>query len=98
MKGSIESLCRETGIACFPLDIGTQSGTSLAQTRLAPRLQRAIGVIYSPETERASHYFEVSLPRQLDFHVWFAQTTPVTPLLPCEPAASGARETYPFGL
>jgi erythromycin esterase-like protein len=61
-----------------------------------PRLERAIGVIYRPETERASHYFEAVLPEQFDAWVWFEETTPVTPLP--GPQEHGEPETFPFGL
>ena len=37
----------------------------------APRLERAIGVIYRPETELASHYFQAVLPVQFDEYLWF---------------------------
>jgi erythromycin esterase-like protein len=57
---------------------------------------RAIGVIYRPETELASHYFEAHLPQQFDGYVWFEETHAVTPL-PIE-ATRGTPETYPFGL
>ena len=60
------------------------------------RLERAIGVIYRPETERWSHYFEANLARQFDALVWFRQTQAVTPLLGAAP--EGAPDTYPFGL
>ena len=60
------------------------------------RLERAIGVVYRPETERQSHYFEAILPSQFDAFVWFDKTEAVTPL-PSEPSA-GTPETYPFGL
>jgi protein-L-isoaspartate(D-aspartate) O-methyltransferase len=61
-----------------------------------PRLERAIGVIYRPETELASHYFEADLPRQFDEYVWIDRTTAVTPL-PTRPT-EGLPDTYPFGL
>jgi erythromycin esterase-like protein len=63
---------------------------------MEPRLERFIGVIYRPETERWSHYSEATLPRQFDAWVWFDDTRAVTPLGP-EPL-SGEDETYPFGL
>jgi erythromycin esterase-like protein len=44
------------------------------------RLERAIGVIYRPETERLSHYFQVSLPDQFDAVVHLDQTRAVEPL------------------
>jgi protein-L-isoaspartate(D-aspartate) O-methyltransferase len=61
-----------------------------------PRLERAIGVIYRPETELQSHYFQARLPRQFDEYVWFDQTAAVTPLQTKE--LEGLPDTYPFGL
>lgn len=43
-------------------------------------LERAVGVIYRPESELMSHYFQASLPRQFDEYVWFDETRAVTPL------------------
>ncbi|MER3424101.1 MAG: hypothetical protein C4293_13625, partial [Nitrospiraceae bacterium] len=45
-----------------------------------PRLERAIGVIYLPETERLSHYFYARLPEQFDAVLHFDQTQAVEPL------------------
>jgi erythromycin esterase-like protein len=45
-----------------------------------PRLERAIGVLYRPETERGSHYFEATLPEQFDVVIHVDQTTAVQPL------------------
>jgi hypothetical protein len=53
---------------------------------MSARLQRAIGVIYRPETELASHYFDARLPEQFDGYVWFEETTAIKPL-PTEPQA-----------
>ena len=60
------------------------------------RLERAIGVIYRPQSERHSHYFEAHLSQQFDGFVWFEETTAVTPLAGAAP--EGAPDTYPFGL
>jgi protein-L-isoaspartate(D-aspartate) O-methyltransferase len=60
------------------------------------RLERAIGVIYRPETELASHYFEAELPRQFDEYIWIDRSSAVTPLTTAELA--GVPDTYPFGL
>jgi erythromycin esterase-like protein len=65
--------------------------------RLAPgRLERFIGVIYRPDTERWSHYVECSLPRQFDGYAWFDRSHAVEPL--AEEPRSGVAETWPFGL
>ncbi|MNL25967.1 Erythromycin esterase [compost metagenome] len=60
------------------------------------RLERAIGVIYRPETERSSHYFEARLSSQFDAWVWFEETAAVTPLAGAPP--EGAPDIYPFGV
>jgi erythromycin esterase-like protein len=60
------------------------------------RLERAIGVIYRPETERSSHYFEARLSPQFDAWVWFEKTAAVTPLAGAPP--EGAPDIYPFGV
>ena len=54
----------------------------LRQELLESRLERAIGVIYRPGTERISHYFEASLPAQFDSIIHFDKTSPVSPLFP----------------
>jgi erythromycin esterase-like protein len=61
------------------------------------QLERAIGVVYRPETELASHYFQAVLPAQFDEYVWFDETHAVTPLGYAAPAR-GMPDTYPFGL
>lgn len=61
-----------------------------------PRLERAIGVIYRPETEMASHYFEAELPRQFDEYIWLDATSAVTPLE--THMLRGLPDTYPFGV
>ena len=63
------------------------------------RLERAIGVIYLPETERASHYFEASLPDQFDAVVHWDETRALEPLDPLEWLPRNEEpETYPTGL
>jgi len=52
----------------------------LRRQLLVPRLERAIGVIYRPQTEMASHYFQAVLPRQFDEYCWFHRTSAVRPL------------------
>ena len=62
------------------------------------RLQRAIGVIYRPETERVSHYFYSSLPLQFDFMIHVDETTAVQPLPSFVHGRAGEMdETYPSG-
>jgi erythromycin esterase-like protein len=62
------------------------------------RLERAIGVIYRPETERLSHYFFARLPEQFDAVLHFDQTQAVEPLEHIAPRETAeAPETYPSG-
>ena len=63
---------------------------------LAERLERAIGVIYRPETELQSHYFYASLPNQFDEFIWFDETHAVKALT--KETTKGMPDTYPFGL
>lgn len=73
--------------------------TALRRALTEPLLQRAIGVIYRPRSERQSHYFETVLSEQFDAYLWFQRTTAVTPLpLPEADDLSHEAETFPFGL
>ena len=64
-----------------------------------PRLERAIGVIYLPETERQSHYFFTRLPEQFDFVIHCDVTRAVEPLERYAPSPAGeVPETYPSAL
>lgn len=91
---SYEHAFRQTGIARSLTD--WRNKPELAELLREPLLERAIGVIYRPETERTSHYFEAELSEQFDAYVWFEQTKAVTPLGHERP--HGAPETWPFGL
>ena len=97
LPDSYERLCQESGVPAFLLELREgRADPELRHRLLRPRLERAIGVIYRPETERWSHYFEATLPRQFDLYLWFEETRAVTPL--GEEHAQGVPETYPFGV
>ena len=92
--GSWEHLLHGVGVPRLFLPIRALPG--LAAGLRTPRLERAIGVIYRPQTELVSHYFEADLAAQFDAVIHVDQTTAVTPL----DAGSGgqsadAPETYP---
>jgi protein-L-isoaspartate(D-aspartate) O-methyltransferase len=91
---SYERQCHESGIAAFLLPLRRED--RLKSALLTPRLERAIGVIYRPETELASHYFQAVLPRQFDEYCWFDRTTAVEPL-PTR-RVEEVPDTYPFGV
>jgi protein-L-isoaspartate(D-aspartate) O-methyltransferase len=95
-RDSYEHLWHESGSARSLCDLREGHNQDLRWELLQPRLERAIGVIYLPETELLSHYFDASLPQQFDAYVWFDRTEAVKPL----PGRrqEGVPETYPFGL
>ena len=98
---SYERVSHDSEVPSFLLDLREgQRDDRLTGALMEPRLERFIGVIYRPQTERWSHYSAAILPRQFDAWVWFDETKAVTPL-PGE-QRPGERvheeETYPFGL
>jgi protein-L-isoaspartate(D-aspartate) O-methyltransferase len=92
---SYERLCHETGVESFLLPL---RGAELPLRRelMTERLERAIGVIYRPETELLSHYFGAILPRQFDEWIWFDETRAIEPL--AVEARQGMPQTYPFAV
>jgi erythromycin esterase-like protein len=101
LPDSHERMAHESGVSRFLLDLREgEIGRELRETLREARLERFIGVIYRPETERWSHYSEAILPKQFDGWLWFDETHAVTPL-PGEVRPGEAvetEETYPFGL
>jgi len=98
---SYERASHEAGLPRFLLDLREgEVGREIQQQLMAPRLERFIGVIYRPETERWSHYSEAILPRQFDAWLWFDETHAVAPLAAGKRPGDHAEvdETYPFGL
>jgi erythromycin esterase-like protein len=96
LDGSYEKLFHEVGIPRFRLDLTAENPAVRALGE--PRLERAIGVVYLPETERRSHYFAACLPRQFDAVLHFDQTRAVEPLDASESwRRDEAAETYPSG-
>ncbi|HEV8238969.1 MAG TPA: protein-L-isoaspartate(D-aspartate) O-methyltransferase [Thermoanaerobaculia bacterium] len=98
---SYEGAAHQSAVPAFFLSLREPRGERGAEARdalLQPRLERAIGVIYRPQTEVQSHYFEAYLPAQFDEWVWIDETRAVTPLPgPSEPGGVEA-ETFPFGV
>lgn len=78
MEGSYEELFHHLKYKNFLLDLNDNK--KIEHYFHTPRLQRAIGVIYRPETERYSHYFFTHLPYQFDCVIHFDETTAVQPL------------------
>ena len=96
LPNSYEQLCHATGLARFMLGLRGRDDLCKPAGLGKERLERAIGVIYRPETELASHYFRASLPQQFDEYIWFDDSRAVTPLETAE--IKGLPDTYPFGV
>jgi len=86
---SYERICHEAGVPSFLLPLRDPARPALVEELKDPRLERAIGVVYRPDTELASHYFQAVLPAQFDEYVWFDETRAVTPLSPTAQLTEG---------
>jgi hypothetical protein len=84
---SIEELHHEAGEKEFLLSFGV--APLAADALRKARLERAIGVIYRPETERQSHYFRARVSEQFDAVIHIDETRAVEPL---ERTAGGKKE------
>jgi protein-L-isoaspartate(D-aspartate) O-methyltransferase len=93
---SYERLFHMTDVPGLLLPLGARSQQELHDKLIKPRLERAIGVIYRPDSELASHYFETVLPQQFDEYIWIDRTSAIKPLDSVE--LQGVPDTYPFGL
>jgi erythromycin esterase-like protein len=85
LEGSYEALFHEAGFGRFMLDLREEGRARELLRR--PRLERAIGVIYRPETERLSHYFHARLAEQFDAVLHFDERW----------GSDEPPETYPTG-
>jgi erythromycin esterase-like protein len=97
LPNSVEELCHEVGEKEFFLSF--PAAPPAAEALRVPRLERAIGVIYRPQTERQSHYFQARIADQFDALIHIDETHAVEPL---ERTASWEEgelpETYPFAV
>lgn len=95
LPGSYERLFHDVGLPAFVIAVASPP---VAAALAGPRPERAIGVIYRPETERASHYFTARLPRQFDLVVHVDRTRAVEPLELWGHHEIDLPETYPTGV
>ncbi len=95
---SYERLCHDARIPAFLLHLREPRRRALRDELSEPRLERAIGVVYRPDTELQSHYFHACLPEQFDEFVWFDQTRAVEPLAFGRSRSGDLPDTYPFGV
>jgi erythromycin esterase-like protein len=97
LPGSYEALFHETGLRRFALTL--RDGGVAVEGLREPRLERAIGVIYLPGTERISHYFAARLADQFDAVLHFDETRAVEPLERTPGWEKGeVPETFPSGV
>jgi erythromycin esterase-like protein/predicted phosphoribosyltransferase len=97
LSDSVEELFHEVGQKEFLLFFG--AAPDAAETLRAARLERAIGVIYRPQTERQSHYFQARVADQFDAVIHIDDTRAVEPLERTAGWEEGeAPETYPFAV
>jgi erythromycin esterase-like protein len=94
LAGSYERLFHATGLGRFALALNGPASSVLA----ASRLERAIGVVYRPDSERWSHYFDASLPGQFDVVIHYDETRAVQPLELWSRREIDLPETWPTGV
>jgi erythromycin esterase-like protein len=96
LPNSYEALFHDMRLSNFLLPLHRRE---VAQALRSPRLERAIGVIYLPETERISHYFDCRLSEQFDAVIHIDRSTALIPLeRTSEWEAGEPPETYPFAV
>lgn len=95
---SYERVFHESEVPAFMLHLRNPVRRAVREELEQPRLERAIGVVYRPETELASHYFYATLAHQFDEYIWFDETSAVRPLTTRSRPSAELPETYPFGL
>ena len=95
LPGSYERLFHDTGVSRFVLLL--RQGPA-RDALMGARLERAIGVIYRPESERVSHYFTARLPDQFDAVLHIDETSALEPLERWAHDEVDLPETYPSGI
>jgi protein-L-isoaspartate(D-aspartate) O-methyltransferase len=93
---SYERVFHESGLAAAMVHLRNPRRPEVREELEPPRLERAIGVVYRPDTELQSHYFHASLPHQFDQYIWFDETRAVRPVT--DATARGVPATHPFAL
>jgi len=95
LEDSWERALHDVGLDRFVAVMDDRTSRALAGVKL----NRAIGVIYRPQTERWSHYFDSELSKQFDVVIHYDETRAVQPLeRPQVWPAEDLPETYPHGV
>jgi erythromycin esterase-like protein len=95
MAGSYERLFHDAGVSRLLLLLREGRARDALRDR---RLERAIGVIYRPQSERVSHYFRARLPEQFDAVLHIDETSALQPLEQWAHDEAHLPETYPSGI
>ena len=95
LPDSYERLFHDVGVPQFLLLLDNDDTRTILSN---PRLERAIGVIYRPDTERISHYFKARLPEQFDAVLHIDETHVLEPLETWSLDEADLPETYPTAL
>ena len=93
---SYERVFHDAGLAAGMVHLREPKRPEVRDELEPPRLERAIGVVYRPDTELQSHYFYATLPHQFDEYIWFDESHAVRPVI--EATARGLPATHPFAL
>jgi erythromycin esterase-like protein len=97
LAGSYEALFHDVDPGNFLVLL--RGNDALSNALAGPKLERAIGVIYLPQSERRSHYFDARLPKQFDAVLHFDETTALEPLERSSVWDEGELpETYPYAV
>jgi protein-L-isoaspartate(D-aspartate) O-methyltransferase len=102
LPDSYERQCHEAGnegarVSRYLLDLREGRHETLRDALSTARLERFIGVVYRPETERHSHYAQAVMPSQFDAYAWFDETRAVD-AMQAQPRDGAVPDTWPFGL
>jgi protein-L-isoaspartate(D-aspartate) O-methyltransferase len=93
---SYERMFHLSNVPGLLLPLRESAHEDLCERLAKPRIERAIGVVYRPDSELASHYFEAVLSRQFDEYIWIDRTTAIKPFDTTQ--LQGLPDTYPFGI
>lgn len=99
LPGSVEALFHDAGTDAFVVPLTGPGSAAVADALRTPRLERAIGVIYRPRTERQSHYFRARVAEQFDAVIHVDESRALEPLERTAGWERGeAPETFPYAV
>ncbi len=97
-EAAMHAVAERTGQRIYAVDLRSREAQSVLASDLPMRIERAIGVIYRPDTERQSHYFPARLREQFDVAVWWDTSSALKPLDPPERPTTPELDEFPSGL